>query len=113
MNDLPRYIMLMGTDWKAILGERAEYIPRQVGIALVGGGNDSYEKNLRNMQVMSGNVDIAMPVLIDIVSYFCEAAGETVKINSKYKRALEYLEKAKLDLEIAGQHYQAARKSKI
>jgi hypothetical protein len=91
------YITLIGEDWKAILGadDRAKYLERRVGIILHSSGGGIGREEIARMQTISGNVDLAMPVLIAIVDDFTTKAEETLKHHPNHRRAVDHLKIAR------------------
>ena len=107
-----RSIMIMGRDWKSILGPRAEYLEVEVGIALVGPCSGPMADRLRDFQVMSANADTAIPVVGAILDYLLVEAAETAKIAPQFKKAYEKLYEARAQFEFASALYNTARSGK-
>lgn len=105
-----RSITLVGSDWHEILGLRAKYIPRQVGIILTARGTGSLAQRLRDLQVMSGNVDLGMPILVEIVTHFCDEARARRTYSRHFQEAEQHLLVALESMKKAATAYDAGRK---
>lgn len=105
-----RSIMLMGSDWGTILGQRAKYLPRQVGIALICPGAKSYEENLRSMQLMSGSADMGIPILSELACFFSKEAHKRKMINRHFHEADMHLLQALESINKAALCFDHARK---
>lgn len=78
------YIAIVGQDWSHILGtEKSKYLPPQVGLILHQ-SNGPLREVLSNMQIISGNPDLAIEPLRKIVGELREHADEIAKVNHRY-----------------------------
>lgn len=89
-----RYIAIIGESWAAMLGQdRAKYLTPKVGIFLHMENSDLRE-SMSRMQVISGNVELAMFPLQQILEAMIHRMGESAKYNKAYKPALLAMEGA-------------------
>ena len=78
------YIAIVGQDWSHILGtDKAKYLVPQVGLILHE-SNGPLREVLSNMQIISGNPDMAMEPLRKIVGELRSHAYEIAKVNYRY-----------------------------
>ncbi len=95
-----RYIAIVGETWAEMLGQHAEWLTPKVGIVLHG-GDDSLRESLSNMQIISGNVGMAMRPLQEIMKVMLHNTKEYVRLNKVYK-------KAAISMELALEHVKQA-----
>lgn len=106
----PRYIAIVGEDWSQMLGtDKAKYLTPKVGIILHG-DNDSLRNGLNKMQIMSGNVDLALYPLEQIIRVMVTDLQKTVKGNRRFEDALVHLEIALAKVHACNAAYHMARK---
>ncbi len=87
------YIAIVGEDWERILGldDRGKYIGRKVGIILHQSNADRLKTVFENMQIMSANADLSMPVLLSIIDEITDQVRESAKYNSDFLIAVDRL----------------------
>lgn len=107
----PRHIAIVGEDWSHILGtDKTKYMQRKVGLLLHGADTDRYQDMLRNMQIISGNVDLAMMPLAEIMGAIGENMRHYARLNPKYREANAVFQEAIRCVERAAELYDGARK---
>lgn len=83
------YLAVVGEDWGHILGiDTAKHLPPKIGLIVHGnGGGEPLNDTLRNMQIISGNADLALHPLAIIAQAVAARIEEFNKINPRYREA--------------------------
>ncbi len=89
-----RFIAIVGEHWGEMLGQdRAKHLTPKVGIFLHGENSD-LRSAVSRMQVISGNVELAMFPLQQIMDALIHRTKDAAKFNKAHKDALTSLELA-------------------
>lgn len=80
--------------------DRAKYLTPKVGIVLHGDGN-TLRDSLQNMQIISGNTDMAMYPLMQIMDAMIENLENFTKLNPKFSAPLATMKDARERVEKA------------
>lgn len=83
------FIAIVGEDWNHILGnENTKYLSPKIGLIVHGnGGGEPLSDTLRNMQIISGNADLALHPLGLITATVAEQIEKFAKNNPRYREA--------------------------